>query len=564
VSDDGAAEGIAQELKSSGQAFVHSFRSPSIARAQIGLVAFSLTEWGAYIAIVVYAYDRGGAPLVGAISLAQLIPSALVAPVESTLGDRYRRERVLLWSYVALSFFTGLAALAMLADAPALVVFVTSSIAAWLTPLVRPTHGALLPWISRTPEELTVAYAASGVIASVSVLVGPLLAAVVLGMATGSNLSGPGLVYGVLGAMLAVGAILAAGIRPEAEEDLGPEEQASGFVQEMLAGFRLVRRDRRPRRVIGFIGLQWISFGMIDTLIVVLALDVLGSGDASVGVLNAAMGVGAIVGATVSVVIAARARLFPWFRGGILLQGIPLAGIAAAPSILVGPGLALAGLGGALTDTTGTVMLQRLVPDRKLTRVFGVLESVYMGAEGLGAFLGAMLVVTFGPGWTLVAAGLITPAVGFIYRRRLGELDVGVRVPVHEMELLRQTDIFAPVPAPALERIASNSVPVHAAAGSVLIREGDDGDLFYVISEGRASVLREGVQVAELGPGEFFGEIALLRDVPRTATVAAKTEIGLLTLEREEFLRAITGHEETGHVAHRVADERRPRTEPER
>jgi hypothetical protein len=201
-------------------------------------------------------------------------------------------------------------------------------------------------------------------------------------------------------------------------------------------------------------------------------------------------------------------------------------------------------------------MLQRLIPDKQLSRAFGVLESLYMAGEGVGALLASLLVVALGPRWTLVIAGLLLPATALLGRRALIALDVGVRIPSEEMALLRSARLFAPLPTPMLERLARNLIPISVPSGTVVITQGEAGDRFYAIVRGAVEVLEGGRPVTTLGPGGSFGEIALIRDVPRTATVVATTESKLLALDRDEFLRAITGHEAASDAAHGLATER--------
>ncbi|HEY7794719.1 MAG TPA: cyclic nucleotide-binding domain-containing protein, partial [Gaiellaceae bacterium] len=182
------------------------------------------------------------------------------------------------------------------------------------------------------------------------------------------------------------------------------------------------------------------------------------------------------------------------------------------------------------------------VPDETLSRVFGVLEGAYMISEAAGAAAAAILVAVLDVEGALLAGGLVLVAPCLLAGRRLAEADVGPRVPAVQLKLLHSVPIFAPLPAPDLERVAQHAFAVSAAAGDAVIREGDDGDRFYVIRSGVAAVTRAGAPVATLGPGECFGEIALLRDVPRTATVTARTELELLALERRRFLDAVLPH----------------------
>jgi MFS family permease len=560
VKEDQAGDGSAlhrvlADVRTSLTALGSSFRSPAIAKALAAYVAFTITEWAAFIALIVYAFEDGGSVMVGIVSLLQLIPAALIAPIGSVLGDRHRRERVLLFAYASVAATTALAALALLMDAPAPLVYLSAASAGWVITLVRPTHASLLPRLARTPEELSSAYAASGVLESSSILFGPLLAGGVMGLAPGS-LSGPGLVDAALAVLLLGGTLSVATIRVRTEP--AHDRGASGVrvvASDAAAGIRAVARDRRSRLLVLTMGLALVQLGFVDVLIVILAFDILGTGDAGVGFLTASIGVGAVVGAALAIGVAVRWRSSRSFRWGISVSGLSVAGIAAQPALAAGL-LALGGAGGALADVNGRVMLQRLIPDKQLSRTFGVLESLYMAGEGVGSFLGSLVVVALGPRWTLLIAGTLLPSAALLGRRALVALDVGVRIPSEEMALLRSTRIFAPLPPPMLERLARNLVPMSVPRGALVVRQGEAGDRLYVIVEGTVDVLVDGRLVATTGPGGTFGEIALIRDVPRTATVVTTTEARFFALDRDEFLRVVTGHEAASDAAHGLATER--------
>lgn len=547
---------IRSDLALSLRALGSTFDNANLRRSLIGLTAFSICEWGGYIALIVFAFDQGGTQMVGVISLVQLIPAAFIAPLGSALGDRFRRERVLLMAESGLAITSAITAVAALAEAPAVVVYASGCSVGYILTLVRPTHGALLPWISRDPSELTSAYTASGLIESSCVLLGPALVTAAFALSTALEVSGPGVAYAAMALLLIVGAISISRIRVEREpEEPAPAGPRTRLATELSAGFRYVWSDPRPRLVVGLLGMGALVLGFVDALILVIAFDLLDGGQTQVGLLNSALGVGGILGASIALVAGSRERLFPSFRAGVTTYGAALIGIAALPTaapVL----LAASGAGATLGDITGRTMLQRLIPDEKLTRSFGVLESAYMWWEGIGAFVGATLAAAVGARWTVLLAGSLLPAAGFAVRRRLKSVDVGARIQADDLALLRRTTIFAPLPPPALERIARNCVAQVLPAGATVIRQGDAGDRFFVVASGELAVTADGREVARHGPGGYVGEIALLQDVPRTATVTTLTEARLLSLERDEFLRAVTGHAPAREAADAVATER--------
>jgi hypothetical protein len=204
--------------------------------------------------------------------------------------------------------------------------------------------------------------------------------------------------------------------------------------------------------------------------------------------------------------------------------------------------VAVAGIGRPLIDVAGRTLLQRVVSDRLLSRVFGVLEGLYMAGVALGLVIVPGLLAILGERATFLVSGVFLPLLFLLASRRLAEIDAASVVPEARLTLLRSLPLFAPLSAPVMERLASRLVPVEMDAGTAIVRQGDPGDRFYIVRDGEVAVLKDGRPVASLEQGDFFGEIALLHDVPRTATVTARTNVRLYALERDDFLEAVTGH----------------------
>lgn len=542
-------------------AVVAVFHNRSLRRVLLAFIGFSLAEWASWIAILVYAYGRGGATEAGIAALVQLAPAAVVAPIAASLGDHVRRERALLLAYLIQGLAMALTAAALLADAPAPIVYLAAATATSSITLTRPVQAAILPSLSRAPAELTASNVAAGMVETASILVGPLLAGLALAVA------GPGLVFVGAGAVLLLGAALVTGVRPlDAPARVAQPGAAGwrGLAAEAFGGFHLLLSEEGPRPVLALLGASAILWGALDILLVVLAIDLLSLGEPGVGYLNAAIGAGGLLGALVSVTLIGRARLAGPFTLGIALWALPLLLIG----ILVGPAAALlllaaAGTGHVLMDVAGRTLLQRLAPDRMLTRVFGVLEGMQTAALAVGSILAPALIAVAGERGAFILAGAAVLLASALMWRSLRRGDaVGVARP-RELALLRGQPIFAPLGPAALEQLAANLVPVHVHAESVVIRQGERGDHFYIVVDGRLAVDVDGHPVRELGPGESFGEIALLRDVPRTASVRA-IEVGeLLALERRAFLEAITGQPASARAAEQVVRGHLERTREE-
>jgi hypothetical protein len=280
---------------------------------------------------------------------------------------------------------------------------------------------------------------------------------------------------------------------------------------------------------------------MLNVLVVALAIEVLDIGTAGVGWLAGMIGIGATIGVLVVAGFAGRRRLAGPFALGLLLWGIPLVLVGAwpdlAPALVL---LALVGIGNTLVDVAGITLMQRSAPDAVLGRVFGAFEALVSLSMGVGSLLAPLLVAWVGVRGAVLAAGCLVPVVLAPLWRPLAAVDADTRVSVEQLELLRAVPMFGPLAPPTLDRLAQAMVETRVEAGSKVFEEGDHGDLFYVLADGRAVVESAGRRLRTLERGDFFGEIALLRDVPRTASVRAATDLRLLALDRTTFLATVT------------------------
>jgi len=245
------------------------------------------------------------------------------------------------------------------------------------------------------------------------------------------------------------------------------------------------------------------------------------------------------------------------FGLGLVLWGFPIALIGVFPNptvalILLG----LVGVGNTVVDVAALTLLQRTVPDEVLTRVFGVVQSVFVATLGIGAIAAPVMTGTIGIRGAMIVTGAILPILAGLLWRRIRALDAEALAPTRELALLRAIPLFKPLPAPAIDQLASDLIPLHAVAGDEIVRQGEPGDRFYVIASGEVEVFVDGRPVGAFGPGDHFGEIALIRDVPRTATVKAKRDTELYALERDEFLSAVTGHAASAEAADAIVSSR--------
>jgi MFS family permease len=512
-------------------------------------------KWLYIVALSVYAYQVGGATAVGIVALIRIVPSALVAPFAAVFADRFPRQRVLFVTGVARTLAFAGAAAAVALDLSYAVIYAIAGAVTLLGTVFRPAEAAVMPSLARTPEELTAANVAASTIVSLGSLIGPAIGGVLLAATDVKT------VFAATAATFLLGTLLLAFLPVDRRPDRSGQE--AGLAGEALAGFRTILGDRNLRVLVGLYGAQTLVAGALGVLIVVVAIQLLGVGESGVGYLNSAFGVGGLVGVALTFVLVARQRLGSDFAVGMLLWGIPLIvlGLWAHTAVAL-VAIAVIGVGDVLVEVAAPTLLQRAVPDEVLGRVFGALESVLIGMMGIGAIVAPALVAGIGIRGALIATGALLPALALVFWRRLAAIDAEAQVPVHEIELLRRSPIFAPLSLPRIEELASRLMPITVAAETEVFRQGERGDRFYLIDDGEVEISVDGSPVRREGPGEYFGEIALLHDVPRTATVVAATDVRLYGLDRDEFIGAITGHAESREAAETIAGARLTTAKP--
>jgi MFS family permease len=525
-------------------------RNWDLRRLLLAWAASNLASRASAIAVAVYAYEAGGAGAVGIIAFARLTAAAAFAPWLSVLADRRPRKLVMIGSDLVRLVLLAAMTLLVAVDAASLVVYALAVLLAVAEPVFRSAQAALTPALVSTPSELTAANVVASGVESVGLFLGPALGALLLA------LTGVEEVFAVTAGLLVVAVVLVARIGTTGA--IAPESH-DGRVRSLLAGWHTIVAEPGLRVVIALFSVQSLVAGMFNVLVVVLAIQVLDLGTPGVGLLDGMVGIGALLAVALAAGLAGRERLAGYFGIGLLLWGLPLALTGAvtdtAVVILL---LVLIGVGNTLVDVSGITLMQRAAPDEVLGRVFGAFEALAVLAMGIGSLAAPLLVSTVGERGALVVAGLILPVVLVPLWRPLVRIDATSESFTDEVELLRTVPIFAPLPVPELERLAKALAPVHVVGGSTVFLQGEKGDLFYVIRSGSAEVEANGRRVRVLGPGESFGEIALIRDVPRTATIRALTDVDLLALERDVFVATLTHHPDSAAAAGSIVAARLP------
>jgi MFS family permease len=539
-----------ESVMQSVRAFAEVFANPRVRTIQIAGIGSTLGTWAYAVALPVYAYREGGAKAVGLLFFARFVLAAAAAPWLGIVADRWSRRQLML-SADAIRFAIFCVITAIVAfGGPGWPVFVLAVSSTIVSGSYGPAQAALMPSLVDSPEELTAANLVGNTVSSVGMFAGPAVGGVLLA------LSGPAAVFALNAALFAWSGLWVLKIARDEPPGAGREARV---LQDLAQGIATITRHSALRVIVGLTAAQTAVVGAFEVLLVVLALRLLHAGNAGVGWLNTAQGAGTMVGALVVAVFAQRRRLAGGLGVGAFLWGVPIALSALWLSLPVALALvAVVGVGDVLVEVTGTTLLQRSAENEVLGRVFGVLQSLVLGGLALGSIVAPAIVSLLGPRWALVATGAFLPVLLVPLWPKLRAIDAAGRVAEEPLRLLRGSSIFASLPQPVAERLAAGAGAVAVAAGDTVFRQGEPGDRFYVIAAGQAEVVVGGGTARELGPGDFFGEIALLRDVPRTATVRALDELRLYAIERDDFIAAVTGHAPSLEAAESVVAARLP------
>jgi MFS family permease len=518
-------------------------------RAVWGLLGSA--RWMFTVAVAVYAYHVSGTGAVGALTAAQLLPAMLAAPLFGGMIDRADRARVVIGS-IALSALclAGTAALALAGSSLGPILLLTGLAGVAWTP-TRPALQALMPALAMTPAELT---RATGQWAAVDNG----------GFLVGSGLGGLAIALSSAGAVLAAAAVLVAlalvtaARLPAVRATPSDSGQSDESITGVLGGIRAVART--PALYLPFAlfaGLLLLE-GTTDVQLVALALGPLHLGGGGPGLLYGVWGVGGVLGSWVALRLV-RARGFGLVLacGGVTFGGaLALSGAGGVAAAVVG--MVPAGVGFALVETSFMALIPRLADDALIGRVLGLAEVLYCGAAGVGALMAPALIDAFGTAGSLVAVGLAYGAAALAAERWCRRLDRDQEQASTVRELLRKVPFLAPLPLPRLERLVRGAHARGYDGGAVIVARDEPGHDFFVVESGAIDVVESGER---FGPGFGFGEIALLRDVPRTATVRAAGATRVWSITRQAFLAAVSASSDALRIAEAVSAEHlaRPR-----
>ena len=493
-------------------------------------------DLGLVVVLLVVVYQREGVVAAGILGAVRMVPAVLSGMLASASLERFRGERVLLAIGLIRAITAALCAVDILLDGDVLFLFALAAVAAAAGAPVRPTQATLMPAIARSPSELVAANMAWSTGEGLGSMIGPFI--------TGLLVAGgrPELGALVASAMFLASAIFVARLRFEQARDAtgGAGSEAGGIrLREGLAALR-----RRP--VVGWTMLsvfsQVMTRAVLGPLTVVAAIELLLMGEAGVGLLNAALGFGGLVGAVFAVTLTRTDALIRTQAAALSYWGAPIAVIGLLPF----PEVALAamvviGVANAVFDVAIFTTFQRGTSNTERAPVFSVFEGIVGLGSLTGSLLAPVLLAAFGTRGALGVTGAVLPIVALVVYARIGRADkISV---VHEptLQLLREVPAFGELPLTAFERLATGLEPLTFAAGETVMREGEPGDRFIVVQSGEVEVSANGQPMHRLGRGAGLGEISLLRRSPRTATVTALTEVHAYAIPGSCFVAAVSG-----------------------
>ncbi|MFN8148136.1 MAG: cyclic nucleotide-binding domain-containing protein [Candidatus Nanopelagicales bacterium] len=519
-------------------------RDRGLARVLAAYAGLEVTDSMTAVTVTLYAFSGGGATFAGLALGFAYLPAAVVAPFIGDVAAGLSRGTRLAVSYAATAVLLSVVTLLVLVQGPLLAVVVAAAVVNIAHSASRPMHYAALPQLASTPGSLVRANSTTSFVNGVGNFVGPAIAGVLA--AAGLAWVAPGL--GVLLLLLSSLLCTRLALPPAVPDD--DEDGAEGVV----SGLRAVARDRAVMLLVVLSSLAYLAGSAVEILSVSFAADALGEGEAAQGLLVGAPAIGVILGAVAGAGLAYRRRLAAPFVLGVMGSGLVAASVSLAPALGAAAALlVVVGFSGTIGSLSAETLVQRAVLDAALLRVMALWESLSIVGYTLGAFIAPVLVAVVGPRLAFVPLGVGMAGAALLVLRRLRPLDDRAVFRTDVLARLRGVSFLSGLPPAGLDRVARSAEWVDVTGGEDVVVQGEPGDAYFVVDAGRCSVAVDGAPVTDLGPGDGFGEVALLLDVPRTATVTAAEPGRLLRVDRADFLAALGRSPEGRRSAETVA-----------
>lgn len=519
-----------------------------LARLELVWVAATLVRWALAILVALYAYRCGGPGAVGIAALVRMVPAAFLAPRLAVIADRRSRRLVLLISLLVRFGLAVAMAMTVWSGGSLALLLVAAAAYGAADSLQKPTQAALLAQHARNPTELAAANSLWSMLDNAAFVVGSLLVGALVAVA--------GLTAGFVACLVPLVLAVLALLGMQSDQAPAPFEHV-GARDELLAGVRVIAKDPQLRLLVALFAADMFVQAILDVLLVVVAVGLLELGEDGAGWLSAAWGIGGVVGGVAATTLFARGKLAWGITVGLVVAGLPLAAVGLWPGpVLAYSLLALAGVGFGVVEVALLTLTQRLVPADVVARVYGAQETITILMMALGSVVATVLVLLLGEPGALLATAVLLPLCAVAAMARIRALDSGASADDADFELLRSVEPFATLPVATIENLAVRAGRETVPAGHDVVTQGELGHTFYVITEGQVDVYVEDEFRRAEHPGEYFGEIGLLHDIPRTATVRTTCHSEFLTLGRDDFLTAVGTHPRARHELGVVADER--------
>jgi len=523
-------------LRSTLAALREALANDGIRRLELGWLLGIAADTGLTVVLLVVAYERGGAVATGLLGAVRMVPAVLSGMLAGAILQRVRGDRLLLAIGLVRAASAAAIAVLIVVSAPLPWLFLVAALASASGAPVRPTEATLMPALARSPSELVAANVAWGTVEGAGALLGPFVAALLVSRGE------PSLGAWLAAAAFLVTAVVASGLRFEHAADASGGTAGAGHDLRLRDGIRALARRPVPAWSMLAVYGQVLTRGVLNTLVVVAAIELLGMGNGGVGLLNAALGLGGLFGAVFAMSLARTDRLVRTQVVSLAYWGAPIAiiGLLPFPAVAL-VAMVVIGVANAVFDVSLFTIFQRGSSNEERAPIFSVFEGVAGLGSVSGSLIGPLLVAAFGPREALAVAGAFLPILALVIYSRIGRADRVAVVDEPLVQLMREVDMFDQVPLTGIERLVEGLVPVEFAAGAELMRQGDPGDRFMVVNTGQVEVSVDGRTMGRLGHAAGVGEIALLRRSPRTATVTAVTDVTAFCVDASTFLAAVSG-----------------------
>ena len=512
-------------------------------------------SWGYTVVLAAYVYARTGSTgWIALIACTRWIIGLLISGYAGLLADRYDRARLIAASGVLCAATMAGMTVVVGVDGPLWLLPVLSGLDTICSAAVRPASGALVPDV--VPEaDLIAANALFALLENVVIVLGPAIGGLLL-------LAGePDVAIGLNAATYLLAAGLYARVRTRSHGDAAPEGE-SRFTQ-WSAGVRAIGRTRAAVLLAVFLGLGSAIYGASIVLYAPMS-EQFGTGAKGYSYLLAASAAGSVLIAVLADKLSARTRLAPLLIGALVVEAVPFGLSAFVHNGFAGAVLqALSGAGIVLLDVLAVTALQRDLPRAALGRALAAIGAVALAATIIGDLGASALVANAGLHWALGVIGIGFPVIAVASLPLLVASDHATADEATRLQplvaLVEQLDLFEGASRRVLEQLVSDAERRTAAVGEVLIRQGTESDALWLLESGVLAIEADGVALPDVVAPGYVGELGLMHQTTRSATVTVREAAGVVRIGAAEFREAVESSASSASLVS-LAGERLART----